>query len=364
MERGRIRLGTVAGIPVGAHWSVLAIFGLITIILGASILPGAVPGRSPIAYWFVAGAGSVIFLGSLLVHELAHALVALKYGVGVRRITLWLLGGVAELTENPRTPKSDFRIAVVGPLASLAIAVVALIAAYVAHPWIDTLLVAMLIWISLVNLIIAVFNMLPGAPLDGGRVLRAFLWKRTGDRERASEMAATAGRFLGFIFIGLGIMRMGFGQFGGLWLLLIGGFMLMAAHAESEATKLRRRLAGVRVSDVMSRRFDVAPAWWPVEQVLANTTTGHRVVPVVSATGTPVGVVNIADLARLDPHVRMRATIADVSRPLPADAIVGVADELVDVLNRIEDVDAIFVVDRGAVVGVLTSEQLFGRPGL
>lgn len=363
MQGGRIPLGRAAGIPVGAHWSVLAIFGLITIILGASILPSAVPDRSAAAYGTVAVIGAIVFLASLLAHELAHALVAQSYGVKVTRITLWLLGGVAELAENPRTPRAEFRIAVVGPLASLGVAVAAFGAAYLTRQWFDPLVLAAIIWLGLVNAIVAVFNMLPGAPLDGGRVLRAFLWRRSGDREQASLTAASFGRALGFGFIVLGLVQAVFATAGGLWLVLIGWFMLMAAAAERTAASARQQFAGLLAKDVMTRQFDVAPEWWQVETFLTSTPGLSRggVFPVVSYEGQPVGVVSLEELVSAARDNRAAAPIRDVARELPDDAIVGFETDLGSLVTKVPlrfGRDLVAVMDGQRLAGVITPDAI------
>ncbi|MBB3037152.1 site-2 protease family protein [Hoyosella altamirensis] len=363
MDRGRVSMGTVRGIPIGAHWSVLAIFGLITIILATSILPAAVPGRSGAAYAPIAIVGAVVFLASLLAHELAHAIVAQKHGVRVKRITLWLLGGVAELEANPRDARAEFRIAIVGPVASMGIAIVAFGAAYLTRTWLDPLMLAAIIWLGLVNAIVAVFNMLPGAPLDGGRVLRAFLWRRTGDRAQASLKAAGIGRILGFSFIALGLIQTILGSPGGLWLVLIGWFMLMAASAERATETARAQFTGIRTGDVMSQVFDAAPEWWCVDAFLARTphTSRGSVFPVVRYDGEPVGVVSGAELWNISEKDRVNTTVGQVARPLPPGSVVGIDADLGSVVTRTPlqtGQDIVVVMDGSAIAGVLTAEDV------
>ena len=241
-----VRLGRVAGIPVGAHWSVAVILVIIAELLAVTVLPGAFPHQSAGLYWVVAGAAAVVFLASLLAHELAHALVARRNGVGVRSITLWMLGGMAELDGDPPSAGADLRIALAGPAASLAAGVV-LFGAGVAigaagGPGVA---VAAATWLAVMNGILAVFNLLPGAPLDGGRVLRAVLWRHYGDRGRAERGAARAGRVLGAVMIGLGIGELlALRSLGGLWLMLIGWFLITAAAAEEKAAAAKTALAG------------------------------------------------------------------------------------------------------------------------
>ena len=228
-------LGRVAGIRIGGHWSVLAMVVLIGWLLGAQVLPGLVPHQSAAVYWAVAVPGAVAFLAALLAHELAHSLVARHHGVPVTSITLWALGGVSELGGEPPTARADLLIAAAGPATSLATGLVfGGLAAAVRAGGGPVIAVATLGWLAVMNVFLAVFNLLPGAPLDGGRILRAVLWMRHGDRARATQSAAAAGRVLGAVLIAAGVAELLFwGDADGLWLALIGMFVMSAATAEA-----------------------------------------------------------------------------------------------------------------------------------
>jgi Zn-dependent protease len=219
-----LRFGRIAGIPVGASWSALLIALLIAWSLAGRLLPAQAPGLVPGAYWLAGLAGAGLFLGSLLAHEVGHALVARRAGLRVRGITLWLLGGVALLEDEPVSPRDELRVALVGPAVSLALAVafgLAAVALSVAGS--PAVAVAVAAWLAVGNLALALFNLLPAAPLDGGRVLRGLLWRRSGNRARASVVAATAGQWVGAGLIGYGLLGAltGWG-FGSLWTALVG----------------------------------------------------------------------------------------------------------------------------------------------
>jgi Zn-dependent protease len=259
-----IRLGRIAGIPIGMHWTVVVIVVLITDILGASVLPAVMPHQSAALYWMVAAAGSVLFVASLAAHEIAHAIVARHWGVGVRSVTLWMLGGIAELEGEPPTARADLQIAIAGPATSLAAGVVfggaASLARSVHSPGVFT---AALSWLALMNVLLAVFNLLPGAPLDGGRILRGLLWKHYGDRQRASPAAARAGQVLG---TGMGVIGLLWlvalrDIVDGLWLMLIGWFIVTVARAEQQSVAVRDALAGLRVRDIMLAHPGIGSAW-------------------------------------------------------------------------------------------------------
>lgn len=219
-----IRLGEIKGVRVGLNWSVIAIFLLLLFGLAAGRFPLRYPDLG-VALYVVAGlAAATVFLGSLLAHELAHALVARRNGGKVDGITLWLFGGVARLETESKDPGAEMRMAAVGPFVSLALAAVFGTASWaLAAATGDSIAVGVLQWLALINGILAVFNLVPAAPLDGGRILRAFLWRRRGDRFTATITAARAGRAFGWLLVGVGLVELvAAGLAGGLWLALIG----------------------------------------------------------------------------------------------------------------------------------------------
>jgi len=238
-----IQFGRVTGIPVGAHWSVLLIGGLMTLTLGSSVLPTLVPGHATITYFGAALIGATAFGVSILAHELGHAVTARRNGVDTEGITLWLLGGVARLSREPDSPGSAFRIAVAGPLVSLAVAAVTAALSWAAYTTGATLvLVAVLGWLAVINTMLALFNLIPATPLDGGRILAAALWYRSGDALGAAITAAKAGRAFGTLLVGYGVYQLFTGAGTGLWTMALGFFILSAARAERRQAEYRRRL--------------------------------------------------------------------------------------------------------------------------
>lgn len=363
-----LRLGRMAGIPVGAHWSVLVILVIIADILGTSVLPGVIPHQRASAYWMMAIVGALLFVSSLLAHELAHALVARSKGVHVRSITLWMLGGVTELDGEPTAPSADLQVALAGPATSVAaaaaFAVAALATGRLGGPVVAT---AVFTWLALMNALLAIFNMLPGAPLDGGRVLRALLWRRYGDRARAERAAAAAGRYLG-----AAVAAVGAGEFvawrnlGGLWLVLIGWFLISAAGAEAGAAKAKDALAGVRVGDIMTPDPDTAPAWITAADFIDRVARQSRqsVFPVVDLDGALVGVVSLDLLARVNPRVRGGLRLDRVAVTVPPAYRAEPDDPAGSLLARppLGGGLVAVVLRHGRVTGMVTTEDL--RRGL
>ncbi|RCG29982.1 site-2 protease family protein [Sphaerisporangium album] len=352
-----LRLGRVAGIPVGAHWSTLLIVLLIGGVLASTVLPQAIPGQPPGRYWVVAAFTAILFLASLLGHELAHALVARRRGVPVTSITLWLLGGVTEFAGESRTPRDEFRIAVAGPLVSLILGAVFFLAAtLLAGP---ALVVAAVRWLALMNGVLAVFNMLPGAPLDGGRVLHAVLWRRTGDRARADRAASRSGQGLGMALIAVGAAQLVLAAWtGGLWMMLIGWFLVSAARGEGMIRAAQEGLKGWRVRDVMTPSPDVAPAWQDVDDFITTTALRSRqsVFPVVDFAGGSAGVLTLQALTAVAPERRHDLRIAALARPLTPEHLMSPDDDASRILERSASSGELMAVvtEAGHVVGMVT----------
>lgn len=358
--RATLALGRIAGVRTGIHWSVLFIFVIIALGLAQGRFPRAYPGHAPVVYWAAGLGAAVVFLASLLAHELAHAVVARRNGVAVDDIVLWLLGGVARLRSEASTPAAELRIAGVGPLVSLLLG-----GLFVLGDWLLTLgsapglLIEVVAWLAGINLLLAVFNALPAAPLDGGRLLRAFLWWRSGDRLRATAGAAAAGRFLGWLLVVLGLVAfMRGGGFGGLWLALIGWFLITAATAEGKQAQLRGLLAGVPVRDVMTRDPVAAPVGLPVADLLADARYRYRhsAFPVTDERGAPVGLVTLDAARRVAPGQSGTTTVGEVMVPLSQTVVAAPDTALADLLPRMEPgaEHRVLVLDEGALVGILS----------
>ena len=374
-----IRLGRIAGIPIGMHWTVVVIVALITDLLAAGVLPSVIRHQPAGVYWTVAAAGAVLFVAALAAHEIAHAIVARRWGVQVRSITLWALGGITSLDGNPPTARADLQIAVAGPATSLAAGVLfsgaAALARFAHGP---AVLAAALAWLSLMNVALAVFNLLPGAPLDGGRILRALLWKRYGDRQRASQAAARAGQFVGLGIAVLGLLELvGWRDIGGLWLVLIGWFLVAAARAEQESEAIRGALAGLAVRDIMLGQADIGATWMYVADFTDRVALASRqtVFPIVGPGGNLAGVVFAETLARIPAAGRATTRLGQVATPVPAAYLAQPAASAESLLSRppLRGQLLAVVVEGYQVTGLVTTDELriavlrarlhAGRPG-
>lgn len=357
--RATFVLGRIAGVRVGVHWSVLLIFGIIAFGLSQGRLPETYPGRAWAVYWAAGLCTAVVFFASLLAHELAHAVVARRNGVEVDDIVLWLLGGAARLKAEASSPGAELRIAGVGPLVSLLLGGLFALGAWLLDlASASGIVVEMVAWLAGINVLLAIFNSVPAAPLDGGRLLRAFLWWRTGDRLRATAGATAAGRFFGWLLVALGVITFLTSRaFGGLWLALIGWFLIAAATTEGQQAQLRGVLAGVPVRDAMTS----GPLTVPADTTVAGFLTDprfryrHSAFPVTAA-GVPVGLVTL-DSARQVPRTEAHAVaVRQVMVPLTQVTVVGPDSPLADLLPRMQPgaEHRVLVVDDGRLVGIVS----------
>lgn len=357
-------LGHVAGIRVGASWSVLVIGLLLGAALASGLLPAAAPDRPVLAYLVVAIVGVVLFFASLLAHEVGHSLVAAHHGVRVRSITLWLFGGVAAMEHDTTDPGAEIKIAATGPVVSGALGVAwGLLAVLSAGLGADQVITAGLTWLAWINLVLAGFNLVPAFPLDGGRVLRGVLWHRWQDRLRATHAAATAGVVFGWVLVGAGAVSL-LGGFvvDGVWFALIGMFVMAAARAETEAVERDELLGDVTVAEVMTSSPTTVEADAPLAAVRAGQLVDHRhaAYPVLGGDGRPAGVLLMRSLlATPSEHLRDR-TAGQVAVPIDLVVSCTPQDRAAVLLEGLADdrVGRALVVDDGRLVGIVTRADL------
>ncbi|GAB2790354.1 site-2 protease family protein [Streptomyces chlorus] len=361
--KGSIRLGSVRGLALRAHWSVPLLMLLLAYGLAARTLPGYVPGLAPVVYAVAGVAGAVLLLASLVVHEAAHALAARRAGISVQDMTLWALGGVTRM-DQPTTPRTAFLVAVSGPLASLLLGAVGIgAAAAVAATLGWRIPVAVLGWLGGTNLLLGVFNLLPAAPLDGGRLTQALLWWRTGDRERAQRAAGRGGQVVGMALAVLGWLAFARGLPAGLWLIVVGLFVAGAAAAERRWAELVTALRGVRVGQAMTTPVVTGPDWLTVDRFLSEVTTqaGHSVLPLLDFEGHPSGVVQLRRLAGLPSDKRASLRVRDLATPLSRCTLAAPDELLNSVLERLGATGVllpILVMDDGRLSGIITAHDI------
>jgi Zn-dependent protease/CBS domain-containing protein len=348
------RLGRVAGIDIGANWSWLVVVGLIVWSLGAVEFPDQVPGLSDGAYAAMAVAATALFFASLLLHELGHAVVARREDMQIAGITLWLFGGVARFEGMFPSARAELRIALAGPAVTLVLTGAFLAAAQL--PLSDAV-DEVITWLWRINLVLLVFNMLPALPLDGGRVLRALLWRSTGDFTRATTTAGALGRVFGNALIGLGVLLLLFAASpGGLWLIVLGFFLSAAAQAEASLATTRSALAGLRVRDAMIPEPETIAPDLTVAEFLDGpfARTRHAAYPVVR--NGAVGLLSYRDAALVRPDLRDRTRVEELAVPAAEALVLAPDDELGDATLELSQtrLRRALVLDETRLVGLLS----------
>jgi Zn-dependent protease/predicted transcriptional regulator len=355
--RSSLRFGRVAGIEIGASWSWLIIVAIVFFTLATSVFPETNAGLSDAGYAAMAAAAVLLFFASLTAHELGHAIQARRDGMEIDGITLWVFGGVARFRGEFPSAGAELRIALAGPVVSLVLGVVFLGAALLVD--LPSGVDGVVFWLGQINLTLLVFNLLPALPLDGGRVLRALLWIRRGNFAAATRTAAAMGR--GF---GQGLFVMGLvlvlvtGAFAGLWLALIGLFLIGAAEAEGQMAETRDALADLRVRDVMVAEPVSVPPDMALDRFMDEVFMAHRhtAYPVVGADGSPLGMVSFRQVVALPREDWPRRTVRDVMVPIERAIVVRSDADLRGTYPRLatDGLRRALVQDHGRPLGLLS----------
>lgn len=362
MFQSALLIGRVRGIPIQVHYTWLVIFALLSVSLVANFRVTQ-PEWSETATYVAAISGVLLFFGSILLHELGHSLVAIARGIPVRSITLFIFGGVAELEKDSETARDEFWIAIAGPLVSIGVAAVFLLLAALVAPWSEPMRVT-LGWLGFINVAVAVFNMVPGFPLDGGRVFRAVVWGITGDADKGMRYAVAGGRLTALALFGLGTwMVFGFGQLvSGIWFVAIGWFLMNAAESSGRSYAYRAALADIFAGDLMQAvpppvSGSTTIETWVRDGVLGG---GNRSAPVLGDDGEVLGLVTLSDARKRTREEWPGTSVSEVMTRRSEVHSVSAGTSLAEVLemmarNRLNQVP---VTAEGAFVGWLDRDRV------
>jgi Zn-dependent protease/predicted transcriptional regulator len=365
MFRGGIPIGKAFGISLRLHYSWFFIFALITWSLAAVYFPTTYPNWS---LSLKIGAGiitSILFFGSVLFHELMHSLVALRQGTQIQSITLFFLGGVSEMSGEPKTAGDEFRMAAAGPFSSLVLGGIFLGIFFVLRGVLSEAAqfgAAISYYLGLINILLGVFNLIPGFPLDGGRVLRSLIWWRSRNMQSATKIASNIGRAIGFLFIfgGIGLAFTG-NFFNGIWLVLIGWFLESAASGSYRQVVLQDMLRGHKASEVMSRDCMAVPPDITVERLVNEhiLSSGRRCFPVVSG-GRTEGLVTLSNVRSVPRDARKTTQVREAMTPLSKVKSVTPNEDLSTILQILSenDINQVPVVWENKVVGIVARDNL------
>ncbi len=359
--KSQIHLGSIFGIRIGLHLSWFLIALLIVLSLYGD-LRGAHPGWAPVLILALALATALLFFVSLLAHELSHSLVARAHGLPVSEITLFALGGVSQIEKEAVTARTEFRVAVVGPLTSALIGLTCLGAFHLAGAPPQSAIWAMVSWLGYINLMLAGFNLIPGYPLDGGRILRALIWWKTGDLNRATRLSARTGQAVGSAFIALGVIEYFSGaSIGALWIAFIGWFLFHAAGQSYVQAGLRQSLQGVRVSDLMLRDCPTVDGGDSISDFVDHQLlrTGRRCFIVLHG-GAVAGILTPGEIKHTSRDRWSTTPVDKVMRPLDVIQSVGPQDSLASALEIMarNDLNQLPVISDGHLAGLMTRAEL------
>ena len=356
---GNFSIGRYGGVEVRLNWSLIAVFVLIVWSLADGVLPSQNPGLSDGTYLVTGIVGALLFLASILLHELGHSWVARHEGIEVDSIILWLFGGVSEFKDRFATPGSEFRVALAGPLVSIGLGVVFVLIALAGLP---SAVDGAAAWLGYINLILAAFNLLPASPLDGGRVLHSALWRAKGDYAWATRIASEIGQGFGYLFIALGLAMFIFqGSFSGAWLAFIGWFLLQGAKTEARYAATEQALGGMRVRDLMVRQPVTVDADSTIGRFMDDVASSRRFTtyPVLDG-GSPVGLLAFSSVAAVPRSEWDTRRVRDTMIPLDEVPLLTEDELAVEALADLSAPTANrgLVIEGGHLAGLLSITDL------
>jgi Zn-dependent protease/CBS domain-containing protein len=358
--RGSFTLGKVFGIPIKVHSSWFLVAALITWSLAGSYFPLEYPGWETTTYWIVGAVTAVLFFASVLLHELSHSMVALREKVPVRDITLFIFGGVAQIGSEPKTPGAEFRMAVAGPLTSLVLAGLSGLLSLAVGG--SVVLAAPFAYLARINLMLSLFNLIPGFPLDGGRVLRAVIWELDGSLRKATRWATWVGRGVAYLFIFVGVGQMFLGSFlDGLWAIFIGWFLNNAAESSYQQVVLKDMLARVTVGDVMAQQCVAVPSDLRLNRLINDLVLdrGHRCF-FVTDDGDVKGLITLDNIRAAPREFQGELTASQIMTPVDALVQTDSGEDVLTLLQRMDEanVSQVPVMDNGHPRGLFSRDSL------
>ena len=356
---GNFTIGRFGGIEVRLNWSLIAVFALIVWSLTDGVFPSQNPGLSHGTYLAMGVVAATLFLASILLHELGHSWVARREGIEVDSITLWLFGGVSQFKGRYKNAGAEFQVAFTGPLVSIVLGVLFVLIA-LAHP--PSAVDGVAAWLGYINLILAVFNLLPASPLDGGRVLHAILWRAKGDFAWATRVASEIGQGFGYLFVALGLAMFIFqGSFSGAWLAFVGWFLLQGAKAEARYAATEQALGDSRVRDLMVRRPVTVDADSTISRFMDDVAASHRFTTYPVLEGErPVGLLAFASVAAVPRSEWDTRRVREAMIPLDQVPLLTEDERAVDALAELSPsrFNRGLVVENGHLAGLLSITDL------
>lgn len=357
-EESGMKIGRIFGIPIYLHTTWLIIFALITYTL-ATQFKSQHPGWSQTQFWMLGIVTSALFFGSIVFHELSHSVVALRYKIPVESITLFIFGGLARISRDPDNARQEINIAIAGPISSLFLAACFGLVAYFFHG--SEMVVSAARWLAVINVILALFNLVPGFPLDGGRILRGIAWGITKDFTRATRIASRCGQIFAYTMILIGIWQALRGNWmGGLWTAFIGWFLLSASQESFAQVALRSTLTGVRAEDIMSSDVPTVTRDMSISEYVHEVMRTGRRAHIVTGVGNPVGFVTLSSARSVPREEWDINSIQSVMLPIDRVHWASAKEPVLGVLQRMQtvDVNQMPVISEGHIVGMIARDSI------
>jgi len=351
--KGAWKVATIMGIPIRVHFSWLIVFGLITWLLSSRYFPQVTPDLPFVSYWINGVLAALFLFASVAFHELAHSYVAQKYRLTIESITLFIFGGVAQMKGEPPHPKAEFWIAIAGPLSSFFLSaffyILMMSTAGGSKP--------LFAYLAQINFIIGVFNLIPGFPMDGGRVLRSVIWRRKRDYFYATQKASSVGRMIALFFIFFGLFSIFTGGPGGLWLMLIGWFLYSAAQASYQQSTLQETLSGIKVKDIMVTDLKTLSPSITIDKAVDEyfLRYGYGGFPVTDD-GKFLGIVTLKEVKNIPREDWGRVKASDILVPHDKKWEVSINDDVMKALELMikEDKGRVVVTEKDRIIGLIT----------
>ncbi len=356
-----VNLGSILGIQFRLHFSWFIIFTLVTVFLSWQVFPPALLEQSQLVYWTMGAVTSLLFFASVVTHELAHGLVGRANGLIFKSITLFIFGGAAHMVREPSKAAQELRMAVAGPISSLVIAGLFWMV-WNTFSGTSPQLALMALWLAQINLVLAVFNLLPGFPLDGGRVLRALVWHFSGSYKKATRIATQAGRVVGYLFVIGGVTLIVFYQewLSGVWLGLIGLFLESTARASYKQAMLQQVLQGMTAGEVMLSDCRRVPAETTVSQLAMEYGDSDKRCFLVTGEGRAEGIIALHNIVSVPKTEKSSTRVGEIARPLQKLPTVSPNDDVLGIVQNMNEAghDEVAVMDEGGLVGLITLDSL------
>lgn len=355
MFEGSWKIGQIMGIPIRLHFSWFVFFGLITLALAKGYFPHERPELPVTTYWLMGTIAASLLFMSVIIHELSHSFIAKKYNIPISSITLFIFGGVAQMKKEPASPKAEFNMAIAGPFSSYVLALIffLLFKLFADYPVIK----AIASYLFMMNLVLGTFNLIPGFPMDGGRVLRAWLWEKSGDYLSATRKASKAGQRIAIFFIFFGFITFFAGYAGGIWFILIGWFLYTAAQSSYQQATVRGILAGVKVRDVMASEVITVSSDISLSELVDNyfLVHGYGGFPVIDR-GKLIGIISLKEIKEVPKDKWHDTSAKEVMQAFDDSLLLSEDDDVSKILERMiqEDKGRFVVLSNNKLIGLIT----------